>query len=48
MRVLEIGGGLSGFQFVIDQSGCEIVNVETGGLELIHGRLEELCAYHDC
>ena len=30
MRVLEIGGGLSGFQFVIDQSGCEIVNVDPG------------------
>jgi SAM-dependent methyltransferase len=30
MRVLEIGGGLSGFQFVIAQNGCEIINVDPG------------------
>lgn len=30
MRVLEIGGGLSGFQFVLDRSGCEVVNVDPG------------------
>ena len=30
MKVLEIGGGLSGFQFVLDQSGCSVVNVDPG------------------
>lgn len=30
MRVLEIGGGLSGFQFVLDRSGCDVVNVDPG------------------
>ncbi|HEX5400008.1 MAG TPA: SAM-dependent methyltransferase [Verrucomicrobiae bacterium] len=30
MRVLEVGGGLSGFQFVLDQSGCSVVNVDPG------------------
>ena len=36
MRVLEIGGGLSGFQFVLDRSGCEVVNVDPGSAA--HGR----------
>ena len=36
LRVLEIGGGLAGFQFVLDLSGCEVVNVDPG-LEA-HGR----------
>ena len=30
MRVLELGGGLSGFQFVLDKSGCSVVNVDPG------------------
>jgi 2-polyprenyl-3-methyl-5-hydroxy-6-metoxy-1,4-benzoquinol methylase len=30
MKVLEIGGGLSGFQFVLDQFGCTVVNVDPG------------------
>jgi SAM-dependent methyltransferase len=30
MRVVELGGGLSGFQFVLDQSGCYVVNVDPG------------------
>jgi 2-polyprenyl-3-methyl-5-hydroxy-6-metoxy-1,4-benzoquinol methylase len=30
MRVLEIGGGLSGFQFVLDSHGCSVVNVDPG------------------
>lgn len=30
MRVLEIGGGLAGFQFVLDQFGCKVVNVDPG------------------
>jgi SAM-dependent methyltransferase len=30
MRVLEIGGSMSGFQFVLDRSGCEVVNVDPG------------------
>jgi SAM-dependent methyltransferase len=30
MRVLELGGGLSGFQFVLDHYGCEVVNVDPG------------------
>lgn len=30
MRVLEIGGGLSGFQFILDQFGCQVVNVDPG------------------
>lgn len=29
-RVLEIGGGLAGFQFVLDRSGCDVVNVDPG------------------
>jgi 2-polyprenyl-3-methyl-5-hydroxy-6-metoxy-1,4-benzoquinol methylase len=30
MRVLEIGGGLSGLQFVLDSIGCKVVNVDPG------------------
>jgi SAM-dependent methyltransferase len=30
MRVLEIGGGLAGFQFVLDKHGCQVVNVDPG------------------
>jgi SAM-dependent methyltransferase len=30
MQVLEIGGGVSGFQFVLSQLGCNIVNVDPG------------------
>lgn len=30
MRVLEIGGGLSGFQFVLSKSGCHVVNIDPG------------------
>lgn len=30
MRVLEIGGSNSGFQFVLDRVGCEVVNVDPG------------------
>jgi len=30
LRVLEIGGGLSGFQFVLDKEGCKVVNVDPG------------------
>lgn len=30
MRVLEIGGGLSGFQFVLDRLGCKVTNVDPG------------------
>ena len=30
MRVLEIGGGLSGLQFVIARSGCSVVNIDPG------------------
>jgi SAM-dependent methyltransferase len=30
MHVLEIGGGLAGFQFVLDQVGCHVVNVDPG------------------
>jgi hypothetical protein len=29
-RVLEVGGGLSGFQFVLAQCGCLVVNVDPG------------------
>ena len=36
MRVLEIGGGLSGFQFVLDRSGADVTNVDPG--EAAHGR----------
>ncbi|MFI9388415.1 class I SAM-dependent methyltransferase [Kutzneria sp. NPDC052558] len=28
MRVIEVGGGLSGFQFVVAGKGCEVVNVD--------------------
>ena len=30
VRVLEIGGGLSGLQFVLDRAGCSVVNVDPG------------------
>lgn len=30
MRVLEIGGSLSGFQFALDRSGMSVVNVDPG------------------
>src|ERR1700722_11888326 len=30
MRVLEVGGGLAGFQFVMDQSGCTVTNIDPG------------------
>jgi SAM-dependent methyltransferase len=30
MCVLEFGGGLSGFQFVLDKYGCDVVNVDPG------------------
>ncbi len=30
MRVLDIGGSLAGLQFVLDRSGCEVVNVDPG------------------
>ena len=36
LKVLEIGGGLSGFQFVLDRAGCQVVNVDPG-MEA-HGR----------
>lgn len=29
-RILEIGGGLSGFQFVLARHGCHVVNVDPG------------------
>lgn len=30
MRVLEVGGGLSGFQFVLSKQGCAVLNVDPG------------------
>src|SRR6516225_6156242 len=30
MRVLDLGGGLGGFQFVLDRSGCHVINVDPG------------------
>jgi 2-polyprenyl-3-methyl-5-hydroxy-6-metoxy-1,4-benzoquinol methylase len=30
MSVLEIGGGLAGFQFVLDQAGCKVTNIDPG------------------
>ena len=30
LKVLEIGGGLSGFQFHLDRHGCQVVNVDPG------------------
>ena len=30
MHVVELGGGLSGFQFVLDSGGCHVVNVDPG------------------
>jgi SAM-dependent methyltransferase len=37
MQVLEIGGGLSGFQFVLDRCGCKVTNVDPGGGPVIDG-----------
>lgn len=33
MKVLDVGGGLSGFQFVLDKEGCEVVNVDPSAKE---------------
>lgn len=30
-RVIEVGGGLSGLQFVLSQGGAEVINVDPGG-----------------
>jgi SAM-dependent methyltransferase len=30
MRVVDLGGGLCGFQFVLDHCGCRVVNVDPG------------------
>jgi SAM-dependent methyltransferase len=30
MNVVEVGGGLSGFQFVLCQTGCQVINVDPG------------------
>jgi len=30
MRVLDIGGSLAGFQFVLGMEGCEVINVDPG------------------
>lgn len=30
MEILEIGGGISGFQFVLDRTGCHVTNVDPG------------------
>jgi len=30
LKVLEIGGGLAGFQFVLDRAGCHVTNVDPG------------------
>jgi hypothetical protein len=30
MRVIEIGGGLSGFQFALSKMGCDVVNIDLG------------------
>lgn len=30
MRVVEIGGGLSGFQFALSKMGCEVTNIDPG------------------
>lgn len=30
LKVMELGGGLSGFQFVLDRCGCEVINVDPG------------------
>jgi len=33
-RVLEVGGGMSGFQFVLSGHGCHVVNIDPGQKEL--------------
>jgi SAM-dependent methyltransferase len=30
LQVLEMGGGLSGFQFILDKCGCRVINVAPG------------------
>lgn len=48
MHILEIGGGLSGFQFVLDRHGCRVTNVDPGmdakgvGWPCDHERIEML------
>jgi SAM-dependent methyltransferase len=39
-RVLEVGGGMSGFQFVLAKAGAKVVNVDPG-MENIGGRVHE-------
>src|SRR5207247_10699380 len=49
MRVLEVGGGLSGLQFVLSAEGCVVTNVDPGdepyhawdGSPHVHQRLTE-------
>src|SRR6476620_839450 len=36
-RVVEIGGSLSGFQFVLDKYGCQVVNIDPGMEARGHG-----------
>lgn len=30
MNIIDIGGGLGGFQFVLDKIGCSVTNVDPG------------------
>lgn len=39
-RVLEVGGGMSGFQFVLSKAGASVVNVDPG-MDDIGGRVQE-------
>ena len=36
LQVLELGGSLAGFQFVLDRAGCRVTNVDPGNES--HGR----------
>jgi SAM-dependent methyltransferase len=39
-RILEVGGGMSGFQFVLSRAGAKVVNVDPG-MDDIGGRVHE-------
>jgi SAM-dependent methyltransferase len=40
LNVLEVGGGLSGFQFVLSRCGCQVINVDPADETAVHWPLD--------